>query len=262
MIIHMKFRLYIDESGTHSYSDSNYIKERYLSLTGIIIESDDYENDICPKLLEIKKIFTDDIDNLPILHREDIQNQKKIFSKLKVAKNHETFDKKLLNLYQKGKFTICTVVIDKKDHYSRYGKGAEHPYHYCLTVLLEKYVSFLKNKGKGDVIAEARGGKEDMALKNVYKHFYNNGTAFRSKELIQECLTSKEIKIKPKELGIDGLQLADLLSLPTKLYVLYAYNRHRNLADNFTLKIIKIIQSKYFRSAYNGKVKGYGIKLL
>lgn len=258
----MKYRLYIDESGTHSYSNSNNIKQRYLSLTGIIISSEDYESDICPKLLEIKKVFTDDIDDLPILHREDIQNKEGVFSKLNDPSIQKQFDEKLLSLYENGNYTICTVVIDKKEHYSRYDQAAEHPYHYCLTVLLEKYVSYLKNKGKGDVVAEARGGNEDLALKKVYKHFYNNGTAFKSKQSIQESLTSNEIKIKPKEKGIDGLQLADLLSLPTKLYVLFRYKRHENLSDNFTLEIIKKIRTKYYRSAYNGKIMGYGIKLL
>ncbi len=258
----MKYRLYIDESGTHHYSTSNLVKHRYLSLTGVIISAEDYQHNIMPLLSEIKQIFTDDLDNLPILHREDIQNKEGIFRKLEQPDLKKKFDELLLNLLTTGKYIICTIVIDKKDHLNRYNESASHPYHYCLTVLLEKYTSFLKTRGIGDVMAEARGGVEDMALKKAYSYFYQNGTEFRSKEFIQTYLTSKDIKIKPKEMGIDGLQLADILSLPTKLYTLWAYGRQKNLSKNFNYKIIKSIQKKYYRSDFNNKVKGYGIKLL
>lgn len=258
----MKYRLYIDESGTHCYSKSTKIKERYLSLTGIIINLSDYEEDIKPRLLEIKKLFTDDLDNLPILHREDIQNKAGLFKKLDNPDTTKKFDSLLLDLYTNGKFIIITVTIDKTQHFEKYGTSANHPYHYCLTVLLEKYISFLINKGTGDAMAESRGGEEDMALKEAYKFFYDNGTFFRSNILIQSLLTSKEIKIKPKIRGIDGLQLADLLSLPTKLYVLYAYKITSKLDDNFNLKIMKVIKNKFYRNENTKKGIGYGIKLL
>lgn len=258
----MKFRLYIDESGTHSYSNSKDLDKRYLSLTGIIVESDDYESEIKPMILEIRKLFSDDIDLLPILHREDIQNKSGFFNKLKEKDICKIFDSLLLKLYETAKFTIVTVVIDKKEHLEKYGEAASHPYHYCLTVMLEKYISFLKNKGTGDVMAEGRGKTEDMALKEAYRKFYTSGTYFRNPAEIQSLLTSAEIKIKPKILGIDGLQLADLLSLPTKIYVLWGYKKHEKLNDNFNLKIMKLIEKKFYRSSTNNKVKGYGIKLL
>jgi hypothetical protein len=258
----MKFRLYIDESGTHSYSNSTKLDKRYLSLTGIIINSDDYESDIKPALLEIKKLFSDDLDDLPILHREDIQNKIGLFQCLNMPEIEKKFNELLLTLYANGKFVIITVVIDKKDHLERYGDSALHPYHYCLTVLLEKYVSYLKDKGAGDVIAEGRGGMEDMALKEAYKYFYNNGTNFISPGLIQNHLSSKEIKIKPKWKGIDGLQLADLLSLPSKLYVLLAYKVRTSMDNNFNLKIMKVIKTKFYRNPHTNKGIGYGIKLL
>jgi hypothetical protein len=258
----MKFRLYIDESGTHNYSNSTKLDKRYLSLTGIIINSEDYEEDLKPSLLEIKKIFSDDFDDLPILHREDIQNKAGLFQSLSIPEIEKKFNELLLNLYENGKFTIITVVIDKKDHLERYGDSASHPYHYCLTVLLEKYVSFLKNKGKGDVMAESRGGTEDIKLKEAYEYFYNYGTNFKSPASIQNHLSSKEIKIKPKSKGIDGLQFADLLSLPTKLYVLWAYKIKSDMDDNFNLKIMRIIKTKFYRNEFNNKGIGYGIKLL
>lgn len=33
----------------------------------------------------------------------------------------------------------------------------------------------------GDVLAESRGGREDMQLKQVYREIYNNGTDYRNK---------------------------------------------------------------------------------
>lgn len=67
-------------------------------------------------------------------------------------------------------YTLCAVVLDKKSHLERYQKSAFHPYHYCTNVLLERYVFYLQeNGGRGDVLAEARGKREDHALKEEYK---------------------------------------------------------------------------------------------
>lgn len=69
------YRLYIDESGTHHYSISDDIKRRYLSLTGVIVERNIYANNFQKRVGEIKKLFSKDPDNPPILHREDIVNK-------------------------------------------------------------------------------------------------------------------------------------------------------------------------------------------
>ncbi|MGQ9666008.1 MAG: hypothetical protein ACUVWB_01725, partial [Anaerolineae bacterium] len=104
------------------------------------------------------------------------------------------------------------MVIDKQAHINRYGNAAHHPYHYCLTVLLERYCGFLNHlHANGDVMGESRGGAEDQQLKAAYQSVYENGTKSHEPTFFQRALTSKELKLKPKSANIAGLQIADLL---------------------------------------------------
>ena len=48
-----------------------------------------------------------------------------------------------------------------------------------VAILLERYIFFLENEGaQGDVMAESRGGKEDMRLKKSFSRLYNEETQF------------------------------------------------------------------------------------
>lgn len=256
------YRLYIDESGTHHYSNSDDVKRRYLGLTGIIVERSPYVKDFQQRVGNIKGLFSKDPDNPPILHREDIINKRGVFGKLNNPEFESKFNALFLDLIKTVEYSICAVVIDKKTHLEKYQKSAEHPYHYCLKTMLERYLHFLEIRGKGDVMAESRGRAEDMALKQTYDDFYQRGTYFCTKDYVQSFLTSHEIKIKHKDRGIEGLEIADLLSLATKLDVLETYSLIPPLTDNFNKRIVSEIQPKYCRGNNNRRVKGYGKKLL
>lgn len=49
------FRLYIDESGDHTYKKIEDINQRYLSLTGCIIDSEVYRKQIQPEFELLKQ---------------------------------------------------------------------------------------------------------------------------------------------------------------------------------------------------------------
>ena len=199
---------------------------------------------------------------VPVQHREDIVNKKGVFAKLNDGGFEKEFNERFLDLIKNLNYKICAVVLDKKSHLERYQKSAFHPYHYCANVLLERYVFFLQeNGGRGDVLAEARGKKEDHALKEEYKRFFEIGTYFCKPAYIQQFLTSKEIKIKPKSKMFVGLEFADLLSLATKLDILHSYGQIPILDDNFCKVVVENIQNKY-RSSANGQTKGFGKKLI
>lgn len=64
-------------------------------------------------------------------------------------------------------YRVITVVIDKKLHRDQYQVWHFLPYHYCLAVLLERFVLFLHyGNYRGDVMIESRGGQEDHKLKD------------------------------------------------------------------------------------------------
>lgn len=123
--------------------------------------------------------------------------------------------------------------------------------------MLERYVKFLKyNNSRGDVMAEARGKKEDHKLKEVYSEFYANGTFFAKPADIQTRLTSNKIKIKSKTHLIQGLEFADLIALSSKQDVLHSCGAMDNLDNNFTKQVIKTIQPKYYKGATGPRGNG------
>ena len=76
----LKHRLYIDESGDHTYKHIDNLDTRYLGLTGVLILKEPYDKQIQPGLEALKRqFFKYDPDNPPILVRSDIKHRKRWF---------------------------------------------------------------------------------------------------------------------------------------------------------------------------------------
>ena len=201
-----------------------------------------------------------DHDNSPILHREDMVNNRGPFYVFQDSSRRETWNQELLLLIEQTQFMIIAVVIDKVTHGTRNYRRVKHPYHYGLEALLERYcLSLNQGSFKGDVMAESRGKKEDLKLKAVYSQIFKFGTSFLN--CLPSTLTSREIKIKSKKSNEAGLQLADLLVHPVTRDVLLTHGRIPNRGSPFADRICQTIRGKYRRSS-TGKVKGWGQKIL
>ena len=257
--------MYIDESGTHNYTNSDDIGERYLGLVGVIIDDETNKTILQPLMYELRSLISNDPDQIPVLHRNDIVRKEKHFIKLRNPKIKEQFESKLETLFRDLNYTICTIVLDKKEHFSKYEGSAKHPYHYCLELLLERYEIFLRDSGVGDVMAETRGKQEDLQLKFAYSDFYYTGTHYCKPAKIHKVFTSRQIKLENKSARIDGLTFADLLAHPSKMDVLHE-NRKIEKLDDFGKKVIDLIQDKYFKGFKPnlGKktTEGYGKKFV
>lgn len=160
---------------------------------------------------------------------------------------------------EQWEYTVISVCIDKKRHKEMYRTWRYDPYHYCLAIMLERYVFFLERiKGMGDVMAESRGGKEDNRLKDSFVRLWDTGTDYISPERFQSVLTSKQLKVKPKSSNISGLQLADIIAHTSRDEIL----RWQKLLDKDTTLfadcMIGILQKKYDQE--NGII--YGRKFL
>ena len=113
----------------------------------------------------------------------------------------------------------------------------------------------------GDVLAESRGGKEDLRLKHSFERVFIEGSDWVPPELIQAHLTSRQLKAKPKANNIAGLQLADIVAYPSYRVALARHNGEA-LPQNFGGQIGQILEvSKYYRSP-SGRIDGWGIKWL
>ena len=145
----MKYRMYIDEVGNHDLKSSENPLHRFLSLTGVIIELGYISERLFPDIESLKfKYFKSHPDDPIILHRKELVNAKYPFKTLKDENLKRQFDKELLAFLNKWEYSVITVCLDKKAHRDTYKVWRYDPYHYCLTLLLERYTFFLEQKNK------------------------------------------------------------------------------------------------------------------
>jgi len=256
----MKYRIYIDEVGNPDLNSSDNPNHRFLSLTGVILELEYVKNVVHMEMENLKKkFFASHPDDPVVLHRKELINAKPPFEALRYPQIRAEFDIELLALIESWEFTVISVCLDKKTHREKYSVWRYEPYHYCLAILLERFVFFLNRiKCKGDVIAESRGGKEDMKLKKAFSRLWMQGTDFVDPEQIQNVLTSKELKVKNKSNNISGLQLSDLLAHPSRNEIMFENGILQKKPAPFAQKIIKILADKYDR----GENQTFGKKFI
>lgn len=259
-----RYRLYLDESGDHTFSNKCDIGKRYLGLVGVMFESHTGHQQFAQKLEEFKRHHLPyDPDDPPILHREDIVSRSGPFYVLQNGELRMAFDDDFMELTRNASFRVFCVVLDKQDHAKRSYRQLKHPYHYCLHVVMERYCGYLLRRGaRGDIVAEARGASEDMKLKEEYANIWKKGTRFMKAADFQKALTTKELKIKTKDRNIAGLQLADLLAHPLVRDTLVAYNRLEHHGGEIARVLGQICEKDKYDRHYNGRINGYGRVIL
>ena len=252
----MKYRKYVDEVGNPDLASSENPLHRFLSLTGVIIDLNYVSRSLHPQMELLKsEYFNTHPDDPVIFHRKELLNAKHPFEALRDSEIRSRFDEALLESLNEWKYTVISVCLDKKSHKDTYQVWRYDPYHYCLALLLERFTFFLEHRNAmGDVLAESRGGKEDMRLKKSFSTLWNEGTEYMNPERFHDVLTSKQLKVKPKANNISGLQLADLIAHPSRNEIL----KENDLLDRplapFGTKVVEILQRKYYQ--HRGRIFG------
>ena len=256
------FRLFVDEVGHHDMKSSADPNQRYLGLTGVVMRLGYADGEFTARLNVLKKEIFGRADFT--LHRREIIDAKpNPFTALANPECRKLFDDAVLKLLETSTYRVFTVVIDKKEHKTKYSVWQFQPYHYCLTVMLERYALWLKRaSARGDIMAESRGKKENKQLSRAYRWLYKNGTSHVSSVLFQQTLTSGEIKIKSKADNVSGLQFADMIAHPSYRELIC---RHTNceMTAGFGRKVVDILyRRKYLRNPIDRTVQGWGTKWL
>ncbi len=243
----MKHRMYIDEVGNSDLESSDNPNHRFFSLTGVIISLEYVQQVVQPQMEALKqKYFASHPDEPVVFHRKEMLNARPPFQALRNPDLRRQFDDQLLNLLDTWEYTLISVCLDKKKHKETYAVWRYDPYHYCLAVLLERFVFFLnRHTRRGDAMAESRGGKEDRRLKAAYERLWNQGTDFVPPDQFQKALTSKHLKMKIKANNIAGLQLADLVAHPSRNEILREQKLYDRELPPFVARVIAILQGKY-----------------
>ncbi len=254
-----RYRLYLDESGDHVFNKLDEPSHRYLCLIGCWFRNPEYLA-FYEKLEEFKKQhIPHHPDDPPILHREDIINRRGHFKHLQDAAKSAEFDDALLQVVREAQFRVVAVVIDKLTLRQKHGGGAAHPCHLAMGFMLQRYCSFLNHINRcGDVLAESRGGREDRLLSDSYARVYSRGVWVTGEEVFQKALTSAQLKVKKKSANIAGLQLADLLGHPVRQAILREEHHLAEPLRPFAERLVPIVEGKYNRHLYDGRVAGYG----
>ncbi len=129
--------------------------------------------------------------------------------------------------------------------------------------MLERYAGWLLYKNViGDVMAESRGGEEDLQLKQAYRRTYESGTLHFGHEKFRCTLSSKDIKVQPKKANIPGLQLADMLAYPVRQAILLDRGLIPHPGDVFGRRVYEAARLKFNCQESTGQVEGYGYKCL
>ena len=246
-----KARIYVDETGHSDSQHSDNPNQRFFSLTGVVLDIDYARDALHPQMESLKtSYFGSHPDDPVILHRSDMINRRNAFMPLNDPDIRRQFDTELLSLIQNWEFDVITICLDKKKHSRAYHNSPLGPYHHCMRALIETYCHLLASRTiTGDVMVEARGKKEDRRLKEEFRAVWDNGIEEIPAQRIQQLLTSRDLKIKPKNANVAGLQLADILANPSRSEILHARGLlNRDLAP-FAKLIRGILMQKYYGQA-------------
>ena len=258
----MKHRMYIDESGNPGLRHLDDPNNRFLSLTGVIIDIA-YANEIVRPAMEELKLGA--FGKSVVLHREEIVKRLGPFSVLSDENVRAQFDQGILTLLSEWDYSVISVCLDKKqwsDQRQRY--AVEQPYQQCLIALMEQFHRWLKERGvQGDLMIEARGTREDRNLKELFRARMESdapGSSARARDF-RRAFTSKELKIQPKSANEGGLQIADLLAHPSCAQILREHGLLGKPLSAFASQIVdRVLTPKYYRQ--NGVATGFGKILL
>jgi len=259
-------RMFVDENGHQTLKgDLSNNNNRFLCITGVIMRLNDHfqlGQDLSD--LKQKHFGTEDI----VLHRRELVPGRPPFEALLEPTVREDFNADFLRIVKDTDYRVVSIVIDKKAHVEKYGiLRAQDPYALALEYLMQRYIYWLQAYSKkfghtyGDILAESRGGSEDKITKQTYIEIYN-GRGFKQIRNAPSFLSSKEIKLKPKKANIAGLQFVDLISHPSRRYILAKNGLADDIKDSsYEQLIVDVLVESKFRRDSKGKIEGSGTLL-
>ena len=216
------YRVYIDESGDHSYKKTAHPTKRFLGLTGFVVESDYYVKTVHDDLETLKRAhFRFEPDDPPVvLTRKRIIDKKGPFGVLAdPAVNAEWEDAIIAFFASRSPSSVkyFTVVMDKEVHKQNYMTNRFDPYDYAAAVLLNRIRGLLwPSRATASVIAESRGPTEDAQLQAAYAAMRTKGSGERTADEYRATYPEAKISFRKKAENITGLQIADLLAAGQK----------------------------------------------
>lgn len=242
------YRLYIDESGDHTYDSASSLDKRYLGLTGVLIHKAGYDGQVQRQLEELKRrFFRYDPDDPPILVRSQIKSRKGPFYVFQNEKLSDAWEEAVLTFLKTlVPYTqVFTVTIDKSEHLKRFPVRTFDPYEYSLSVLLNRVRGWLRLKGTtADVMAESRGRREDGQIHQAYLSLMAHGSLYGDGAYHKVAFPDADLKMRRKDQNVAGLQVADILAYGQKwLTVIENKRPYPRPLTSFTTRVNTVVGS-------------------
>jgi hypothetical protein len=183
-----------------------------------------------------------------IFHSVDIRKQKDKFSILRDKPKRDQFTSDMNNLIQNLDFKIIASGIHKVDHMKQYTYPVS-PYSLTLEFIMERLYFYFRGTSEScNLIAEARGEKENKDLHAVFERLMTQGNRNITPDEFQRHI--RDLKFYPKGVNENGNQIADLVAYPIARKI---FSRISNYEP------YNIIKQKFY-SRSDGNFWGYGLK--
>ena len=210
----MDYRIYIDESGDHSYRGLENLGRRYLGLIGLVFQKAEYDPAIPLELEALKRRhFLVDVDYPLVLHRRDILERRTNFWVLRDSSRNRAWEDDLTDFLGRCPMQVFTAVVDKRARIENYGDVRTNPYALALADLLDRVGFWLASRkdGTADIMLESRESKNDSALVRSYTRLRIPESRSLSPEQFTAVYPGESLLCRNKEHNVAGLQIADIL---------------------------------------------------
>ncbi len=209
--------VYVDETGDHGMVSIDPGFPLFV-LSLVIVDINTYAQQVLPAFCHFK------LEHFGhegiILHSREIRKAQGAFGFLTDPAKRAPFYDRLYQVMETCEYSIISVVIRKQKHKDKYGAAAHNPYSLAFTFALERLLPMLEGLGQTDVqlVAEARGKREDADLKLAVLDVVSNGTYYVPAARFKKI--QFRLEFLPKAMNIIGTQMADLAGYPIARYAL------------------------------------------
>lgn len=163
-----------------------------------------------------------------------------------------------ISMFRRASYWVISAGVGKIAFYHRHPDWTGSIYELLVETAIERYVAFLKDRGAGDVVAEATNSSLDDDLRRLYRRLYSQGAQREPSDALRRLLTSSEMKIKPKHKNIVGLQMADLLASTCFNHMKRIYVDGPDFGP-FAMRVADLIEDeKFLRCPQTGEPDGFG----
>jgi len=216
------YLVFVDEAGDHQLG--KYPKDfPMFVLAFVIISKDEYCDRLLPRFTRLKLKYFPDVST--IFHERDIRLRKNRFNILMREDVRTAFLSDFSAFMQSLEYKIVAVAVNKDEETKRgnltedlYELGVKHG-----LSLIEEYLKAENDVNYTTLTFEARGMKEDKALKTYFKK--------HARDIFG-------IEVHRKSAGGLGLQLADMIARPIGIHLLRPEQSNRSW-DIISKKICK-----------------------